>query len=108
MPERQVKIKILRFNPEKDQKPHWETYEIPFYEGWSVRNSLEYIRKNIDGGLAYYLSCRIGKCLGCLAIINGKNHLICSTRLKGDVTIEPAKGYKVIKDLVVDWNQRIK
>jgi succinate dehydrogenase/fumarate reductase iron-sulfur protein len=95
-----IKIKVYRFNPKKDTEPHYETYDIPFVEGMSVRNALDYIRDNIDGSLAYYISCRIGKCLGCVATIDGKNKLICTTVFKPDMTIEPLKGREVIKDLV--------
>jgi len=98
---KKISIRIARFNPKKDQKPHYETYEVPYVEGMSVRNALEYIKDNIDGSLAYYDSCRIGKCLGCTITID-RNRLSCTTPLKPNMTLEPLKGRKVIKDLVTE------
>lgn len=94
-----VKIKVCRFNPNKDKEPHYEIYEVPYVKGMSARNALDYIRDNIDGSLAYYISCRIGKCLGCVANINGKNGLLCTTPLQPDMTLEPIKNRQIIKDL---------
>ena len=100
MTETKTTMRVYRFNPKKDKKPHYETYKIPYIEGMSVRNALDYIRENIDGSFAYYESCRIGKCLGCIATIDGKKRLTCTTPLKPDMTIEPLRDREVIKDLV--------
>ncbi len=95
-----AKIRVYRFNPKKDSEPRYETYEVPYVRGMSVRNALDYVRDNVDGSLAYYISCRIGKCLGCIAEIDGKNRLVCTTPFQPDMTIEPVKGRHIIKDLV--------
>ena len=95
-----VKLKVRRSNPKKDKESRYETYEVPYIEGMTVGNALDYIKDNIDGSIAYYVSCRIGKCLGCTVTIDGKNSLFCTTPLTQDMTIEPLRGHRVIKDLV--------
>ena len=32
MPEKRITIKATRYDPEKDEKPHLQSYEIPFYD----------------------------------------------------------------------------
>lgn len=97
-----TKITVSRFNPKRDKEPHRETYEVPYVEGMSVYNALTHIRDYIDGSLALYESCRSGKCLGCTVTINGKNDLLCTTLLRPDMTVEPLRNRKVIKDLVTE------
>ena len=97
-----IKIHVSRFNPKRDQGPHVETYEVPYVQGMSVSNALGHIRDYVDGSLAFYESCRAGKCLGCTVTINGKNDMMCTTPLKADMTVEPLRNRKVIKDLVTE------
>jgi fumarate reductase iron-sulfur subunit len=93
-------ITVSRFNPKKDAVPHLETYEIPYVEGMSVLNALDYVRDNVDGSLAYYVSCRNGKCLGCAVTINDRNQMMCTTPFKPNLTIQPLRSHNIIKDLV--------
>lgn len=95
-----VKIKAFRFDPSVDKEPHYDTFEVETQMGYSVYNALEYITENLDPTFAYYASCRIGCCMGCLAKVNGKVVLTCKTMLTGDITIEPYNK-DVLKDLVV-------
>jgi fumarate reductase iron-sulfur subunit len=95
-----AKVTISRFSPKKDGEPHPETYDIPYVEGMSVLNALDYVRDNIDGSLAYYVSCRNGKCLGCALTIDGINQMMCTTPFKPNMTIQPLRSHKIIKDLV--------
>ncbi len=102
-----VKVTILRFNPQKDKESHYETYEAPFVDGMAVLNAVQHVSDNIDGGLAYHYSCRNGKCGGCTVMIDGKAGQICTTPLRGDVTLEPMKGFAVVKDLIVDTTKKV-
>jgi succinate dehydrogenase / fumarate reductase iron-sulfur subunit len=106
-----VALKVYRYNPEKDDKPHYEKYELELRDDAVVLDALNEIKWSFDGSLSYRRSCRHGICGSCAVKMNGKNVLACKTPLKeaiesfGDVLIiEPLtkKKEKVIKDLVVD------
>lgn len=102
MKEETIKVKVKRYDPDSNQREHFVSYEVPYQEGMSVLNVLNYIYENIDSSLSFYYSCRIGKCLGCYVTLNGKTRLACTTKATQDMTIEPRKKLKVLKDLVVD------
>jgi succinate dehydrogenase/fumarate reductase iron-sulfur protein len=95
-------VRIYRFDPDLDQGSIYKTYTVPYEEGLSVLNVLQYIFENIDSSLSFYSSCRIGKCNGCLMMVNGKPTKVCVTPALSLMVIEPLKGFEVIKDLVVD------
>ena len=104
----QVKMKIFRYNPEKDKKPHFETYELQAEPTDRVLVLLEYIKGNLDGTLSFRRSCAHGICGSCGMRINGRNRLACKTLVKDigstKVIIEPMLGLSVIKDLIVDMD----
>ncbi|MGH3438988.1 MAG: succinate dehydrogenase iron-sulfur subunit [Sciscionella sp.] len=106
-----VTVKIHRFNPEIDEEPHWESYEIPVLPTDRVLNVLHYIKWYIDGSLAFRRSCAHGVCGSDAMRINGVNRLSCKVLMKDllagkgkhtTLTIEPIKGLAVQKDLYVD------
>ena len=96
-----IRVKIKRTVQGIDEF-HYDTYEVPFEEMMSVFNFVEYISNYIDSSLAFYSSCRIGKCMGCTVMVNGKRQIACTTIVEGDIVLEPDRKYKVIRDLVVD------
>ena len=96
------KVKILRSNPGAGEDPKFENYQVPYVEKSSVLNVLTHIAEKIDPTLAFYQSCRIGKCMGCQVRVNGKTKLACTTPVQYDIVIEPLKGFTTIKDLVVN------
>jgi len=71
------KFKVFRFNPDKDKKHKFETYDVPWEPGQTVLDGLNYIRENIDGSLAYRSSCREGVCGSCAMHVNGRYQLAC-------------------------------
>ena len=79
----------------------YKEYKIPYTDRMTVINVLDYTIENYDRSLAYYKSCRIGKCTGCLVEVDGKNELACTTLARDGMRIGPAKRRAVIKDLVV-------
>jgi succinate dehydrogenase/fumarate reductase iron-sulfur protein len=99
---KKVKVAILRSKPGTDEKQELKTYEVPLIGKSSILNVLNYISENLEPALGYYSSCRIGKCTGCAIVVNGKNRLACTTPVIGDLTLEPLKKFKIIKDLVVE------
>jgi succinate dehydrogenase/fumarate reductase iron-sulfur protein len=105
-----INVKIWRYNPVKDSKPFFQDYKVPLLseKGTTALMILNYIYENIDGSLAYYYSCKTGKCGGCMIRINGEPRLACTTVVNGDITLEPIPGFEVIRDLVVDFGKAIK
>ncbi|MER3500790.1 MAG: succinate dehydrogenase iron-sulfur subunit [Candidatus Fervidibacterota bacterium] len=100
-----VQVRLLRFDPEKDRCPYWQAFEVEAEPTDRVLDVLHYIRDNYDGTLAFRRSCGHGICGSDAMVINGKNRLACKTLvkdLKQPITIEPLRGFRVIKDLVVD------
>jgi succinate dehydrogenase/fumarate reductase-like Fe-S protein len=101
---KKIKVKILRSGPEKNGS-YYDSFEVPFEEKMSVFNVLEHIGGYLDPGVAFYASCRIGKCMGCTMMINGRRKLACTTIVRGDLVLEPDAKYPVIRDLVVDMGE---
>jgi succinate dehydrogenase / fumarate reductase iron-sulfur subunit len=102
----QIALKIYRFNPEKDQKSHYDTFSLDVDPQDRILDVLEQVRGYQDGTLGYRRSCAHGVCGSDAMRINGRNYLACKVLirdLKTDkITIEPLMGMKVIKDLIVD------
>ncbi|WP_457633337.1 succinate dehydrogenase iron-sulfur subunit [Oceanithermus desulfurans] len=101
-----VNLKLLRYNPEADQAPHWESYQLDADPMDRVLDLLHKVKWETDGTLAFRRSCGHAICGSCAMMINGVNRLACKTLvqdLSGDtITIEPIRGLPVEKDLVVD------
>jgi succinate dehydrogenase / fumarate reductase iron-sulfur subunit len=100
-----TRFKVKRFNPERDAAAHWETYDVPLEPTDRVLDGLHYIKWYVDGTLALRRSCAHGICGSDAMLINGKNQLACKVLIRDvgrEVSIEPIRGLRVIKDLVVD------
>jgi succinate dehydrogenase / fumarate reductase iron-sulfur subunit len=102
----QVTLKIFRYNPEDDQKKHYDTFKVEAEPTDRVLDVLERIKGNHDGTLAFRRSCAHGVCGSDAVRINGVNRLACKVLVKdlksGQVVIEPILGLPIEKDLVVD------
>jgi succinate dehydrogenase / fumarate reductase, iron-sulfur subunit len=103
-----VILKIRRFDPERDEAPHWERYEVPFEPSDRVLDALHFVKWNIDGSLTFRRSCGHGVCGSDAMRINGTNKLACKILISeladpGDeISVEPIQGLPVNKDLLVD------
>ena len=95
-----MKITILR-GPAANGRMHEATYELPEMPGISVSNALQYISRNIDGAVGYYLSCRRGMCAACVVRIAGRNEMACVTPVSDGMVITPTKMQLLVKDTVV-------
>lgn len=103
-----VTLRIQRFDPETDKRPHWETYRVQVEETDRVLDALHEVRWHHDGTLAFRRSCAHGVCGSDAMVINGHNRLACVLLVKDvghEITIEPLRGLPVQKDLVVDMQQ---
>jgi succinate dehydrogenase / fumarate reductase iron-sulfur subunit len=98
-------FKILRFNPDKDKKPHYEEYTVELEQTDRILDGLNEIKWTQDGTLTYRRSCAHGVCGSDAMRVNGRNRLACKVLIKDvgtHLTIEPMLGFTIIKDLVVD------
>lgn len=104
----EIKVKILRFNPETDKRPHYQTFHVAADPTDRVLDLLEKIKGYQDGSLAFRRSCAHGICGSDAMRINGINRLACKTLVKelgkGTITVEPLLGLPLIKDLIVDMD----
>ncbi len=102
----EVTLKIFRYNPESDKKPHYETYKINADPTDRVLDLLEYVKGNFDGSLSFRRSCAHGVCGSDAMRINGRNWLACKVLVNqfntNKITVEPILGLPIIKDLIVD------
>ena len=97
-------LKIYRYDPESDNLPRLDTYEINLEDcGPMVLDALIHIKNSIDSSLTFRRSCREGVCGSCAMNIDGTNTLACTKNIndvKGDIKIYPLPHMEVIKDLV--------
>jgi succinate dehydrogenase / fumarate reductase, iron-sulfur subunit len=102
----QVTLRIFRYNPEKDKKPHYDTFTVEADPTDRVLDLLEYVKNYHDGTLSFRRSCAHGVCGSDAMRINGRNFLACKVLVKdlvsAKITVEPMLGLKVIKDMIVD------
>jgi succinate dehydrogenase / fumarate reductase iron-sulfur subunit len=111
---KKVIFKIKRYNPET-QESRYESYEIDVPKGMTILEGLQYIKDNIDATLSFRAFCRSAICGSCAVRINGYPKLACKTQIwnetsihkKDELTIEPIDNMKVIKDLIVDWDEAL-
>jgi succinate dehydrogenase / fumarate reductase iron-sulfur subunit len=101
-----VAVKVKRYNPETDMKPHWQEFSVDGVEGTDrVLDVLHQIKWFQDGTLSFRRSCAHGVCGSDAMVINGQNALACQLLMQDvgrSVTLEAIRGLPVVKDLVVD------
>ena len=104
----QITLKVFRFDPEKDQKAHHDTFTMECDPNDRILDLLEKVRADFDGTLALRRSCAHGVCGSDAMRVNGRNYLACKVLVKqlktSEITVEPILGLKVIKDLIVDMD----
>lgn len=102
-----MKIQVYRYNPETDNEPYMESFEVEAAKGMMLRDALLTIKEK-DPTFTFRHSCGEGVCGSDALNINGRNGLACITKLselKEPVQVRPVPGMPVIRDLVVDMSQ---
>ncbi|MFX0202792.1 MAG: succinate dehydrogenase/fumarate reductase iron-sulfur subunit [Candidatus Hodarchaeota archaeon] len=101
-----VTFEIYRFDPETEQAPRFDKFQIKPRKAMNVLEALFEIVDTQDGSLAFRYSCRGAICGSCAMIINGIPRLACKTLIESLETdiikLEPLPHLEIIKDLVVD------
>lgn len=100
-----VHLKLFRFDPAKDQQPHYQLYDVEAEPMDRLLDCLIRIRAEQDPTLSFRMSCAHGICGSDGMKINGVCGLACQKLVKDfkdEILIEPLPVFRVIKDLVVD------
>src|SRR5438270_5691730 len=103
----QTELRILRYDPERDKRPHEQSYRVESEPMDRVLDLLHKVKWEQDGTLTFRRSCAHGVCGSDAMLINGRNRLACKLLIREVGTrlqIEPMRGFNVIKDLVVDMD----
>lgn len=103
--ERTVTLEISRFRPGEDDRPVFQTFEVPYRQEWVVLDALNYLKDYVDGSLSYRWSCRMGVCGSCGMMVNGVPKLTCAAFLRdylpGPIRVEPLANFPVERDLII-------
>jgi fumarate reductase iron-sulfur subunit len=113
MPEsKRIEIQVLRYRPEQEDEPVWQSYYVPFTDDMSVLQGLQHIKDDIDGTLTFRWSCRMAICGSCGMMVNGVPKLSCQTFLRdlmpGPVKVEALAHLPIERDLVVSVDPFVK
>lgn len=99
-------FKVYRYDPDTDENPRVDTYEVDMTGVSMVLDALIKIKNEIDPTLSFRRSCREGVCGSCAFNINGANTLACTKAMDeigaGDIAVYPLPHQPVVKDLVTD------
>ncbi|MDQ2934298.1 MAG: succinate dehydrogenase iron-sulfur subunit [Chloroflexota bacterium] len=102
-----VRLRIRRFNPEADEEPHWEEYQVQAEPTDRVLDLLHQVKWYQDGTLTFRRSCAHGVCGSDAMVINGRNRLACEYLVRdagSRITVEAIRGMPLVKDLLVDMD----
>jgi len=103
----EIQLRVRRYDPESDPAPHWDEFRVEAEPSDRVLDLLHQVKWYQDGTLTFRRSCGHGVCGSDAMLINGRNRLACEYLVKdagSRVTVEPVRGMRVIKDLLVDMD----
>lgn len=108
MSAKKISARVFRLDPSVDEEPRYQDYEVPLEDGMSAMDVLDYIYQNLDSTLAYYdhAGCSLGICARCTGKIDGKAGLFCQVPVEGNVTLDPIRTDRVLKDLVCEKREK--
>jgi succinate dehydrogenase / fumarate reductase iron-sulfur subunit len=102
-----ITVRVRRYNPEIREESWWDEWEISMEPNDRLLDALHYIKWYKDGTLSLRRSCAHGICGSDAMLINGRNALACKVLVKDvapKVSVEPIRGLRVLKDLIVDMD----
>lgn len=91
-----------------------QSYKVPVSVGMTVLEALITIKEKQDSTLSFTCSCRSSICGACAVRVNGNAELSCEILVENllkryetdTLTIEPLGNFRVIRDLIVDWDPK--
>jgi fumarate reductase iron-sulfur subunit len=98
-------VVVTRFDPDHDQVPKTQSYEVECLPDWKILDVLNHIKDHIDPTLSHRWSCRMAVCGSCGMQVNGEPKLTCKDPISdyGDtIEVAPLANFPVIRDLVVE------
>lgn len=106
------KLKVFRYDPTKDEKPYYQTYELPVEKGMTVLAALFKAKEEQDPSISFRYNCRAAICGSCAVRINGHANLACKVQVShmlekyntDTLVIDPVGNIKPFKDLVYDMD----
>jgi succinate dehydrogenase / fumarate reductase, iron-sulfur subunit len=105
---REIEFRVLRYSPERDRSPHFQTYRLKYERGMTVLDALMRIKETQDPTLSYRKSCRMGICGSCAMYVNGKPILTCQTQIRDLnselIEVRPLPNFPILRDLVPDFD----
>lgn len=107
-----IQIEVLRYRPEQDEEPFWQSYQVPFSDDISVLQGLQHIQDDLDPTLSFRWSCRMAICGSCGMMIQGVPKLACHTFLRNyypeKLRVGPLEHFSIERDLVVGIQDYVK
>jgi len=107
-----IKLEIQRYNPETDDRPHLQVFEVEAEPEDRLLSVLMRIKWGQDPGLGLRKSCAHGVCGSDAMVVNGRERLACKTLIKDiaskggePIRIEPLRTLPVQRDLMVDQSR---
>jgi succinate dehydrogenase/fumarate reductase iron-sulfur protein len=97
-----IRVRIRRFDPDTDQAPRYESFEVPHAPEMRVLDVLDYVHEQLAQDVAYRWFCGVKRCGTCAVTVNGSPKLACWEAAEPDMTIEPLANLPVVRDLVVE------
>ena len=73
-----VTLIIRRFDPEVDEEPRWQDFDVEMFATDRILDALHKIKWDQDGSLTFRRSCAHGICGSDAMRINGRNRLALS------------------------------
>lgn len=110
-----MKIFIDRFDG-KNKYEQAYILEDSVIQNMTLLSVLIYIKQNLDVTLNFTASCQSAICGACAVRVNGHSYLACDTKMTDllkeydnpeSIHISPLGNFRVISDLVVDWEPSI-
>ncbi|NBB71952.1 MAG: succinate dehydrogenase/fumarate reductase iron-sulfur subunit [Alphaproteobacteria bacterium] len=97
-------IEVLRYDPERDETPRFETFTVPCKEEWVVLDALTYIKDELDPSLTFRWSCHMAVCGSCGMQVDNKPTLSCKAFVRDygeKIRVEPLANFPIERDLVI-------
>ena len=100
-----IEVVLFKYDPTRDEKPRYETYEVPYRSRMRVLGALECIAEELGVEFAFRYYCGSNRCGTCGVKVNGVPVLACWEPVQPRMVIEPLENFTIVKDLVVNLDE---